>query len=397
MAKGLYTPGEFRDNCGFGLIAHCEGEASHDLLMTSIEALTRMTHRGGIAADGKTGDGCGLLLQMPDGFMRHAAKEAIGVELGDLFAVGMLFLSNDADAEMQAVKAIEVALNSRQLAVVGWRDVPVDPTNLGPIARGNMPVFKQVFVEPQGQGKEQFDNELFMASRLIERAIACNSENYLCSLSRRVVSYKGLMMPADLPNFYPDLNDALMATAICVFHQRFSTNTLPRWPLAQPFRLLAHNGEINTIAGNRNWANARGHLFKSDRLPEIDQILPLVNSTGSDSSSLDNMLEVMVAGGMDLFRAIRMLVPPAWQNVDDMDANLRAFYEYNSMHMEPWDGPAGIVLTDGRYACCLLDRNGLRPARWVKTKNGYLTLASEIGTWNYQPEDVIAKGPCWTW
>ena len=167
---------------------------------------------------------------------------------------------------------------------------------------------------------------------------------------------------------------------------------LPRWPLAQPFRLLAHNGEINTIAGNRNWANARGHLFKSDRLPEIDQILPLVNSTGSDSSSLDNMLEVMVAGGMDLFRSIRMLVPPAWQNVDDMDADLRAFYEYNSMHMEPWDGPAGIVLTDGRYACCLLDRNGLRPARWVKTKNGYLTLASEIGTWDYRTEDVVAKG-----
>ena len=199
-------------------------------------------------------------------------------------------------------------------------------------------------------------------------------------------------MPVDLHHFYPDLNDPLMATAICVFHQRFSTNTLPRWPLAQPFRLLAHNGEINTIAGNRNWANARGHLFTSARLPEIDQILPLVNSTGSDSSSLDNMLEVMVAGGMDLFRAIRMLVPPAWQNVDDMDADLRAFYEYNSMHMEPWDGPAGIVLTDGRYACCLLDRNGLRPARWVKTKNGYLTLASEIGTWDYKPEDVVAKG-----
>lgn len=392
MTKGLYTPGEFRDNCGFGLIAHCDGEASHDLLMTSIEALTRMTHRGGIAADGKTGDGCGLLFQMPDAFMRHAASEACGVELGDLFAVGMVFLSTDPSVEAEAVSAIEAVLNSRRLAVIGWRDVPVDPSNLGPIARGNMPVFKQVFVEPQGQNKEQFDNELFMASRLIERRMASNSDNYLCSLSRRVVSYKGLMMPVDLHHFYPDLNDPLMATAICVFHQRFSTNTLPRWPLAQPFRLLAHNGEINTIAGNRNWANARGHLFTSARLPEIDQILPLVNSTGSDSSSLDNMLEVMVAGGMDLFRAIRMLVPPAWQNVDDMDADLRAFYEYNSMHMEPWDGPAGIVLTDGRYACCLLDRNGLRPARWVKTKNGYLTLASEIGTWDYKPEDVIAKG-----
>ena len=392
MTKGLYTPGEFRDNCGFGLIAHCDGEASHDLLMTSIEALTRMTHRGGIAADGKTGDGCGLLFQMPDAFMRNAASEACGLELDDLFAVGMVFLSPDPSVEAEAISAIEAVLNSRQLVVIGWRDVPVDPSNLGPIARGNMPVFKQVFVEPQGQNKEQFDNELFMASRLIERSMASNSENYLCSLSRRVLSYKGLMMPVDLHHFYPDLNDPLMATAICVFHQRFSTNTLPRWPLAQPFRLLAHNGEINTIAGNRNWASARGHLFTSARLPEIDQILPLVNSTGSDSSSLDNMLEVMVAGGMDLFRAIRMLIPPAWQNVDDMDADLRAFYEYNSMHMEPWDGPAGIVLTDGRYACCLLDRNGLRPARWVKTKNGYLTLASEIGTWDYKPEDVMAKG-----
>jgi glutamate synthase (NADPH/NADH) large chain len=255
-----------------------------------------------------------------------------------------------------------------------------------------MPAFSQVFVEPRDQSLEAFDNELFMASRLIERALESQPAAYLCSLSRRVISYKGLMMPVDLPNFYPDLNDPDMKTAICVFHQRFSTNTLPRWPLAQPFRLLAHNGEINTIAGNRNWSRARGHLFKSERLPEIDQILPLVNTSGSDSSSLDNMLEVLVAGGMNLFQAVRMLVPPAWQNVDDMDADLRAFYEYNSMHMEPWDGPAGIVLTDGRYACCLLDRNGLRPARWVKTRNGYLTLASEIGTWDYQPEDVVAKG-----
>ena len=392
MTKGLYTPGEFRDNCGFGLIAHCDGEPSHHLLMTAIEALTCMTHRGGIAADGKTGDGCGLLLQMPDAFMRQAAERAFGRPLAELFAVGMVFLPNDPDANRQSRDAVDAVLVARGLEIVGWRDVPIDPANLGPIAYGNMPAFAQVFVEPKGQALEVFDNELFMASRLIERALEVQPEAYLCSLSRRVISYKGLMMPVDLPHFYPDLNDPEMTTAICVFHQRFSTNTLPRWPLAQPFRLLAHNGEINTIAGNRNWSRARGHLFQSERLPEIDQILPLVNTSGSDSSSLDNMLEVLVAGGMDLFRAVRMLVPPAWQNVDDMDADLRAFYEYNSMHMEPWDGPAGIVLTDGRYACCLLDRNGLRPARWVKTRNGYLTLASEIGTWSYQPEDVVAKG-----
>jgi glutamate synthase (NADPH/NADH) large chain len=199
-------------------------------------------------------------------------------------------------------------------------------------------------------------------------------------------------MPVDLPKFYLDLADERLETAISVFHQRFSTNTLPRWPLAQPFRLLAHNGEINTIEGNRNWVDARSSKFKTDLIPELDSIGPLVNRTGSDSSSMDNMLELLLAGGMDIFRAVRLLVPPAWQNMEHMDADLKAFYEYNSMHMESWDGPAGIVLTDGRYAVCMLDRNGLRPARWVTTKNGFITLASEIGTYDYKPEDVVAKG-----
>merc|ERR1711879_461995 len=183
-----------------------------------------------------------------------------------------------------------------------------------------------------------------------------------------------------------------MGTAICVFHQRFSTNTMPRWKLAQPFRMLAHNGEINTIQGNRNWANARASKFESDLLPNLDDISPVVNTTGSDSSSMDNMLELLTTGGMSLFRAIRMMIPPAWQNVETMDADLRAFYEYNSMHMEPWDGPAGLVITDGRYAVCGLDRNGLRPSRWVITKNNFITVASEIGTYDYKPEDVVAKG-----
>jgi glutamate synthase (NADPH/NADH) large chain len=200
------------------------------------------------------------------------------------------------------------------------------------------------------------------------------------------------MMPVDLPRFYPDLGDERLETAICVFHQRFSTNTLPRWPLAQPFRLLAHNGEINTIEGNRNWANARAALFKTDRLPNIEEISPLVNRSGSDSSSLDNMLDVLRTGGVDMLRALRLLIPPAWQNRENMDPDLKAFYEYYSMHMDPWDGPAGIVLTDGRYAVCLLDRNGLRPARWVKTTDGFITLASEVGTHAYRPEEVLEKG-----
>ena len=199
-------------------------------------------------------------------------------------------------------------------------------------------------------------------------------------------------MPADLANFYKDLGDPDLETAICVFHQRFSTNTMPKWPLAQPFRYLAHNGEINTIDGNRNWAIARAAKFSSPHLPDLQTLQPLVNLTGSDSSSMDNMLEVLLAGGVDLFRAVRMMIPPAWQNVDSMDSELRAFYEYNSMHMEPWDGPAGLVMSDGRYAVCMLDRNGLRPARWVITKDDFITLASEIGTYGYQPDDVVAKG-----
>ncbi|MDH5378730.1 MAG: glutamate synthase large subunit, partial [Gammaproteobacteria bacterium] len=214
---------------------------------------------------------------------------------------------------------------------------------------------------------------------------------YIPSLSSRVLSFKGLIMPNYLPVFYTDLGDERMASSICVFHQRFSTNTWPQWRLAQPFRYLAHNGEINTIQGNRNWSVARGHKFETPNLP-MEDIRPVVSLTGSDSNSLDNMLEALMAGGMDIFRAIRHLVPPAWQNVDTMNNDLRAFYEYSSMHMEPWDGPAGLVMTDGRYAACALDRNGLRPARYVITKDRHITLASEIGVYSYNPSDVVQKG-----
>ena len=391
MNAGLYRPGEFRDNCGFGLIAHMEGQKSHDLLQTAIHALNCMTHRGGIAADGKTGDGCGLLIQIPDSFFRNISRQQFGGDLPDLYAVGMVFL-NPYDPEPGA-EALTQELEKEGLNVVGWRDVPVNSECLGPIALGQLPVIRQVFTSPaSGNDKLAFAASLFMARRRASLLMKDDEQFYICSLSSDVVSYKGLMMPADLPSFYTDLGNPDFKTAICVFHQRFSTNTMPRWPLAQPFRMLAHNGEINTITGNRNWSEARVNKFRSEMLPELDTVRPLVNRTGSDSSSLDNMLEILVTGGVNIYRAIRMLVPPAWQNVDTMDPDLRAFYEYNSMHMEPWDGPAGLVITDGRRAVCALDRNGLRPSRWVKTKNGFITVASEVGVSNYKPEDVIAKG-----
>nr|WP_314477160.1 glutamate synthase large subunit [uncultured Pseudomonas sp.] len=392
MKTGLYHPEEFKDNCGFGLIAHMTGEPSHHLLQTAMQALTCMTHRGGINADGKTGDGCGLLMQKPDRFLRAMALEHFAVELPRQYAVGMVFFNQDPVKAEAARANMDREIRAAGLQLVGWRKVPIDTSVLGRLALERLPQIEQVFIGGDGLSDQELAIKLFSARRRSSVANAHDADHYICSFSHKTVIYKGLMMPRDLAAFYPDLSDERLQTAICVFHQRFSTNTLPKWPLAQPFRFLAHNGEINTITGNRNWAMARRTKFANDQIPDLEELGPLVNRVGSDSSSMDNMLELMVTGGIDLFRGVRMLVPPAWQNVETMDADLRAFYEYNSMHMEPWDGPAGVVMTEGRHAVCLLDRNGLRPARWVTTTNGYITLASEIGVWDYKPEDVVAKG-----
>jgi glutamate synthase (NADPH/NADH) large chain len=392
MSTGLYRPEDVRDNCGFGLIADMAGKPSHELLSTAIESLTCMTHRGGIAADGKTGDGCGLLLKIPDSFFRTVVKEAGGVELNKRYGVAQVFMSTDPVVAEITRNTINELLAASGMSVVLWREVPTDASVCGEIALSSLPRIEQLFVNSDELDEQALATSLYIVRRKIELALAADKDFYICSFSANVIAYKGLVMPVDLPRFYTDLGDERLETAICVFHQRFSTNTLPRWPLAQPFRMMAHNGEINTIEGNRNWAEARTNKFKTALLPDLDAISPLVNRSGSDSSSMDNMLEVLLAGGMDLFRAVRMMVPPAWQNIEHMDASLKAFYEYNSMHMEPWDGPAGLVMTDGRYAVCMLDRNGLRPARWVTTKNGFITVASEIGTYGYKPEDVVAKG-----
>ncbi|WP_114785056.1 glutamate synthase large subunit [Vibrio tetraodonis] len=388
----LYDPSLDKDNCGFGLIAHMDGHPSHKLVRTAISALDRMTHRGGIAADGKTGDGCGLLLQKPDSYLRLIAEEN-SFKLGKQYAIGMVFFSQDPIKAQSAKDIINKELTQETLSIAGWRDVPTNPEVLGPIAHNSLPNIQQVFISaPAGWRERDIERRLYIARRRIEKQIVNDQDFYICSLSTQVLVYKGLCMPADLPRFYLDLADLRMESAICLFHQRFSTNTQPRWPLAQPFRYLAHNGEINTIEGNRQWARARAYKFASPLLPDLQTAAPFVNETGSDSSSLDNMLDLFLAGGMDVFRAMRMLVPPAWQNHPDMDPDLRAFYDFNSKHMEPWDGPAGIVLSDGRYAACNLDRNGLRPARYVITKDQLITLASEVGIWDYAPDEVAEKG-----
>ncbi len=394
MLTGLYQPEFEKDSCGFGLIAQMDGKPSHWLVKTAIASLTHLTHRGAIAADGKTGDGCGLLLRKPDSFMQAAAREG-GFTLSALYGVGMVFLNRDEALAKTAREHLTTMVQQQGLTVAGWRAVPTDASACGEEALKTLPTIEQIFVNaPDGMEEAAFERLLYIARRQTEKAVDSAQDDmfYISSLSSRVISYKGLVMPDRLPVFYRDLHDEHFESSLCVYHQRFSTNTWPQWRLAQPFRYLAHNGEINTVQGNRNWAQARGYKFETPLIPDMEAVRPLVSMSGSDSSSLDNMLEALLAGGMDIFRAMRLLIPPAWQNVDNLDPKLRAFYEYNSMHMEPWDGPAGIVLTDGRYAGCVLDRNGLRPARYIVTEDRHITLASEVGVYDYAPESVVTKG-----
>ena len=390
---GLYDPAFEKDSCGFGLIAHIDNKPSHWLVKTSIDSLARLTHRGAIAADGKSGDGCGLLLKTPEKFFRKKAQEQ-GVTPAELFAVGMVFLNQNSAKAEQAKSILKEEIEREGLDVIAWRKVPTNTEACGEQALATLPSIEQIFVNAKdGMDNAALDCHLYIARRRAEKRIEQNDEMfYVASLASNVISYKGLVMPEFLPVFYPDLSNPELESSQCVFHQRFATNTFPQWRLAQPFRFLAHNGEINTIRGNRNWAQARSFTFETPLIPNMDDIRPWVSSVGSDSNSLDNMVDGLIAGGMDIFRVMRLLVPPAWQNVHTMDPDLRAFYEYSSMHMEPWDGPAAIVLTDGRHVACCLDRNGLRPARYVITKDRHITLASEVGVYDYKPEDVVQKG-----
>jgi glutamate synthase (NADPH/NADH) large chain len=390
---GLYREEYERDSCGFGLIANLDDQPSHWIVDTAIQALTRLTHRGAIAADGKTGDGCGLLLKKPEPFLRALAREA-GLEVEERFTAGNIFLSQDDNAAARARAVLEASVRGEGLEVAGWRVVPTHPEVCGDQALKTLPRIEQIFVNAGDDIDDAaFNRRLFIARRKAEKALDGEDPSfYAPSLSSVTIVYKGMVMPEFLAAFYPDLSDPRLTTSVVVFHQRFSTNTLPQWRLAHPYRFLAHNGEINTIQGNRNWAFARGPVLRSPLLPSLGEVLPLVSMKGSDSQSLDNMLEVLLLGGLDMLQAMRLMMPPAWQTVDTIDPDLRAFYEYYALHMEPWDGPAGVVTTDGRYAACTLDRNGLRPARWVITRNRHITIASESGVWDYQPEDVERKG-----
>lgn len=389
--QGLYDPQNERDACGFGMIAQLDDQPSRALVDTAIAALSRMTHRGGVAADGVTGDGCGLLIRKPLAFLRALAGEA-GFAPGKLFAAGVVFLPRAEDAAAQCRTELEAQVARAGAHVLGWRVVPTDEHVCGQLARDTLPRIEQLFVEAgDGQDEAAFALALFLARRRAEQALRAHADFYVTTLSPHCVAYKGMVLPDKLSTFYPDLQRHELASSAIVFHQRFSTNTLPRWPLAHPFRMLAHNGEINTIEGNRRWAQARSKVWKTPKF-DIAEFDPVISMTGSDSQSLDNMLELMVAGGMELIQALRILVPPATQSLEFKDADLSAFYEFYGLNTEPWDGPAGIVACDGRYAACMLDRNGLRPARWLLTSDRQFLVASEAGVWEVPAERVIRKG-----
>ncbi|WP_027390757.1 glutamate synthase large subunit [Chrysiogenes arsenatis] len=381
---------DFKDSCGFGLLAHIYNKASHAMLSDSIHALSRMMHRGAVAADGKTGDGCGLLCSMPHRFFQSIATEQ-GASLPSQYAVAVLFLT---DPERQKAVFTEYC-ERNDLRVLLFRDVPLNTEVLGEHALAMLPTIIQAIVVPDSIiATRRFDALLYLTRREVEHTLSNDSDFYIPSFSRRVISYKGLVMPRYLRQLYPDLTRTDFEISFALVHQRFSTNTLPKWKLAQPLRSVAHNGEINSIQANRTNATAkmagvRSSVFSQE---ELQRIFPIMDKGVSDSGSLDNMFEFLIANGMDFFKAIRCLIPPPRHNVSNMAAKLRSFYEYHAGAFEPWDGPAAVSVTDGRYVGCILDRNGLRPAKYIVTNDDRLIIASEYGVLDVDPKNVRERG-----
>ena len=385
----LYDAAFEHDSCGFGLVAQIDGRASAWVVDTAFTALAKLSHRGGVNADGVSGDGCGVLFHRPLDWLKALASEA-GIALGERFAAGVVFL--DPTGGDASAATLEDRLREERLRIAGWRDVAVNAEACGPLAAAAMPHVRQVFVEPAtGMDDAVFERALFRARRRAESTLTEDEHFYVVTLSAQVVGYKAMAAPGRLRDVFADLAHPALAADAVVFHQRYSTNTTPQWRLAQPFRLLAHNGEINTIRANRRWMQARESILHSP-LVDLSDIGPLVRQTGSDSETLDNALEVLLAGGLDLLAAMRVLVPPAFAAREGIDEDLAAFYEYYALHSEPWDGPAGLVMCDGHYAACTLDRNGLRPARWALSADNHLIVASEAGLWDVPSSQVVAKG-----
>ncbi|MDO9455105.1 glutamate synthase large subunit [Nocardioides sp.] len=390
--QGLYDPANEHDACGVAFVATLTGVASHDIVLKALTALRNLDHRGAAGAEVNSGDGAGILLQVPDEFLRAVAAES-GFELPPpaSYAVGTAFLPGDEDDVAQTRARIEEIAGVEGLTVLGWREVPVDPSTLGSMALSVMPTFSQLFVAASGQR---------LTGMALERLAFClrkraerETDVYFPSLSSRTLAYKGMLTTDQLDQVFPDLRDERIASALAVVHSRFSTNTFPSWPLSHPFRFIAHNGEINTVMGNRNWMRAREALLASDVIPgDLDRLFPICTPGASDSASFDEVLELLHMGGRSLPHSVLMMIPEAWENHTEMDAKRREFYSFHSALMEPWDGPACVVFTDGSQVGAVLDRNGLRPSRYWVTDDGLVVLASEVGVLDIDPATVVRKG-----
>ncbi|GAB4442685.1 MAG: glutamate synthase large subunit [Chloroflexi bacterium OHK40] len=400
-AHGLYDPRFEHDACGIGFVARIDGQPGHAILAMALEALSNLEHRGAVADDARTGDGAGVLTQLPRELLRRElqARGIVAPAPGDL-AAGVFFLPQDEAARAAACTIVAQALAARGAAVLAWRDVPLNPEALGQRAREAMPFIRQAIIaRPAGLDDTAFERTLYLARKAIEAAFHTHAiAAYVPSLSARTIVYKGLLLGTNLADFYPDLRDPAYTTALAVYHQRYSTNTFPTWERAQPFRMLSHNGEINTVQGNINWMRAR---YANLQLPEgwlpaellaETPITPVLDERGSDSAILDNVLELLVLGGRDIRHALAMLVPEAWEKVRDLSPALRAFYRYHACLMEPWDGPAALTFSDGRVVGTALDRNGLRPARYIVTDDGLVISGSEVGAVAVAEERIVHKG-----
>ena len=387
-ATGLYDPAAEKDACGLAMVATLRGTAGHDIIDHALDALRNLEHRGAVGSDAGTGDGAGIVTQIPHEFLVAVAPFPLP-EAGR-YGVGLAFLPTDA-RERNALKAAVAAIAEEEgLQVLGWRPVPTAPDTIGTLARGAMPVFEQLFVSSAGEPLAgiALDRRTMRLRKRAEREQGA----YFASLSSRTLVYKGMVTTLQLEPFYPDLSDERFTSTLALVHSRYSTNTFPSWPLAQPFRMIAHNGEINTVQGNRNWMRARQSQLASDLIGDVAPLLPICTPGVSDSASFDEVVELLSLSGRSLPHAIMMMVPEAWENQPGLDPDLRAFYEYHSGLMEPWDGPAAIVFTDGSLVGATLDRNGLRPGRWIETTDGLVVLASEIGVLDVAPERVARKG-----
>ncbi|MCF8528424.1 MAG: glutamate synthase large subunit [Aquiluna sp.] len=384
-AQGLYDPSAEKDACGLAMVATLRGTAGHDIVDMALSSLRNLEHRGAVGSDAGTGDGAGILTQLPDKFFRSVLDFDLP-ERGS-YGAGLVFFEAEHIARDKAL--FEKLAAEENLTVLGWREVPVRPEVLGDLAKAAMPVIHQVFVGSRDEAKDlELEIRLFRLRKRSEREVGI----YHPSLSMRTIVYKGMVTTLQLEPFYPDLSDENFESMLALVHSRFSTNTFPSWPLAHPFRFIAHNGEINTVKGNANWMRARESQLESKTLGDLDKLKPIVSAGASDSATFDEVLELLVLSGRSLPHAMMMMIPGAWEKQLDLDPKVRDFFEYHSMIMEPWDGPAAVVFTDGSMVGATLDRNGLRPGRFVVTEDGFVILASEIGVADIAPERIVRKG-----